>query len=107
MNGLIQEDSELASAMDKSGEGKYTPKLLYNKNGALNAYCTSYIKPENFSLIFDHIERIMSKTGDIIASGDSMVIKVNIMSNYVYDAELNYQEINVDKAALKVNFLQA
>lgn len=70
MNGLIIEDTEIANAMDKSGVGKFAPKLVYTQKGELHSYCTSYIKPEDFSLIFDHIERIMSKTGDIIASGD-------------------------------------
>ena len=66
----------------------------------------SLVGLENFSDSLTY-EVTGINVGDIIASGDSIVIKVNIMSNYVYDAELNYQVINVDKAALKVNFLQA
>lgn len=45
--------------------------------------------------------------GDVIASGDSVDIKVTITSNYVYDATLNFANINLDNVALKVNFVQA
>ena len=73
MNGLMIEDSDIAYAMDKSGEGEFTPKLVYTQKGTLNAHCTSYIPSEDFSVIFDYIERIMKKTGDTIAAGDFAV----------------------------------
>jgi len=73
MNGLIIEDSEIATAMDKSGEGKFAPKLSYTQKGKLNSHCTAYVPKEDFSIIFDYIERLMKKAGDTISSGDFAV----------------------------------
>ena len=73
MNGLLQSDEALIYAMDKHGEGDYVPKLSFNKDGSIAKRCTSFIKTEEFSAIFDHIEKLMRKTGNTIASGDIAV----------------------------------
>lgn len=86
MNGLICEDREMAYAMDKSGEGVFVPKLVYTQKGELSANCESYIKSEDFSVIFDHIENLMSKAGESISSGDFSAIPVkgngSLICNY-------------------------
>lgn len=70
MNGLLSMDSSLSYAMDKSGEGEFIPKLRINKDGTPSKLNKSYIEKEKFSEIFDYIEKIMKKTGEIILNGD-------------------------------------
>lgn len=73
MNGLLQSDEALIHAMDKQGDGEFVPKLSFNKDGSIAKRCTSFIKSEEFSAIFDHIEKLMRKTGNAIASGNIAV----------------------------------
>lgn len=70
MNGLLQGDIELINAMDKSGEGEFVPKLPLNKDGSISKRANSFIEKENFTDIFDLVEKLMSETGDKIISGD-------------------------------------
>ncbi|MBR6564396.1 MAG: PD-(D/E)XK nuclease family protein, partial [Clostridia bacterium] len=70
MNGLIQADIELLKAMEEENKGEYVPALSLNKDGSIAKTATSFISHEEFSLIFDHIEKLMQKTGDSIAKGE-------------------------------------
>lgn len=70
MNGLLQSDTELYSAMDKCADGKFVPKLALNKDGSISKRSTSYIEKEDFTAIFDYIEKLMRKAGNTIAKGD-------------------------------------
>lgn len=85
MNGLICEDRDIAFAMDKSGEGKFAPKLLYTQKGELNSNCKDYIPTEDFSLVFDHIERLMSRAGEVIAAGDFTAAPVKGSGSLICD----------------------
>lgn len=70
MNGLIQADIELLKAMEEENKGEYVPALSLNKDGSIAKTATSFISHEEFGLIFDHIEKLMQKTGDSIAKGE-------------------------------------
>ncbi len=70
MNGLLKADIELVKAMEKENKGEYIPKLSLNKDGSVSKTSSSYISGAEFSQIFDHIEKIMSKTGTSISCGD-------------------------------------
>lgn len=70
MNGLLQADLQLVTAMDKSNQGEFVPKLPINKDGSISKTASSYITSENFSEIFDYIEKLMKDAGNTIASGD-------------------------------------
>ncbi len=70
MNGLLQSNTELYSAMDKGGQGEFVPMLSFNKDGSLSKRSASYIEKEGFTAIFDYIERLMRKTGNTIAAGN-------------------------------------
>lgn len=77
MNGLIPADEKLVKAMDKEGLGEFVPKLSLNKDGSVSKRSDSFIDSEKFTVIFDHIEKIMKKTGDSISSGDIGVTPIN------------------------------
>ncbi len=77
MNGLLQNDPQLLSAMESDAAGEYIPKISYNKDGSLSKKSKSFIPKENFTEIFDLIERLMTKTGNTIHSGDIAVKPVN------------------------------
>ena len=70
MNGLLQSDIDLISAMDKSLNGEFVPKLSLNNDGTVSKRSNSFIEAERFAEIFDHIEKIMTKTGNEISSGN-------------------------------------
>ena len=73
MNGLLQNDLQLLTAMEAKALGEYIPKISYNNDGSLSKRCKSFIPKENFTEIFDLIERLMAKTGNSIHSGDIAV----------------------------------
>ena len=73
MNGLIRTEKNIVAAMDRDMQGEFVPKYTVTKNGALSKTCTSFISAEDFSEIFDYIERLMKRTGDGILSGDIAV----------------------------------
>ena len=70
MNGLIRNEKEIVSAMDKNMSGEFVPKLKLNKDGSLSRSCTSFVSAEDFTKIFDYIEKLMRDTGNGISSGD-------------------------------------
>lgn len=70
MNGLIRPEPEIVSAMDKEMNGEFVPKLLLTTKGLLNRKATSFAYSEEFTEIFDYIERLMKQTGEDIVSGD-------------------------------------
>lgn len=70
MNGLLKYDMQLINAMDKEAKGEYIPAVSLNKDGSLSKRCTSFISSENFTEIFNYIEKLMQKIGNEISSGD-------------------------------------
>lgn len=62
MNGLICDDAEIYTAMEKENAGEFIPKL---KKGT-----SSYIDKEAFPLIFDHIETLMCNMQEGLLGGD-------------------------------------
>ena len=74
MNGLLQNDTALVSAMDKEMQGKFVPKYELTNAGELKKTCKSFISKENFSDLFDYIEHLMRDTGKRLLQGD---IRVN------------------------------
>lgn len=77
MNGLLQGDEVLINAMDKSGVGEFVPKLSFNKDGSISKRSNSFIEKENFTHIFDLVEKVISEAGDKIISGDVSVDPVD------------------------------
>lgn len=77
MNGLLQNDIELLTAMETDAKGEFIPKISFNKDGTLSKRSKSFIPKENFTDIFDLIERLMAKAGNTIHSGDIAVKPVN------------------------------
>lgn len=73
MNGLLRREEEIVTAMDREHCGEFIPKYSLTKSGELKKTCNSFISAEDFSAIFDYIERIMRKTGNAIADGDISV----------------------------------
>jgi ATP-dependent helicase/nuclease subunit B len=73
MNGLLQADISLLKAMEKENRGEYVPSLSINKDGSISKTATSFIAPREFGMIFTHIENLMKKTANSIASGDIAV----------------------------------
>lgn len=77
MNGLLPLEPELISAMDKSGEGVYVPKLPFKKDGTVSKRSNSYIDKEGFGEIFDYIEILMRNTGNSLTEGNISVSPVD------------------------------
>lgn len=77
MNGLIKADIDLSIAMEKENKGEFVPKILINKDGSVGKRATSFIKEDGFSEIFDYIEKVMRKTGNLISSGDIAVSPID------------------------------
>ncbi|MBQ1186729.1 MAG: PD-(D/E)XK nuclease family protein [Clostridia bacterium] len=62
MNGIILENEDVRTAMEKANEGKFVPKF---KEGSEN-----YVSEETFKLIFDKIDKLMVNMGDSIIEGN-------------------------------------
>ncbi len=77
MNGLLPADEKIIRAMEKEGKGEFVPKLTVKKDGTVSKVSESFVDLEDFDLIFDHIERIMKKTGNAISGGDISVSPIN------------------------------
>lgn len=77
MNGLMQGDINLITAMDKKAEGEFVPKPAFTKNGELSKRCNSFIPPDGFSTVFDYIEKLIARTGNSIASGDISISPID------------------------------
>ena len=77
MNGLLRKEERLVSAMDQEKQGEFVPAYKLTKSGELSQYCNSFIEKEEFSEIFDYIEKLMKETGERIAGGDIRVKPVN------------------------------
>ncbi len=70
MNGLIKADMDIVTAMEKENKGEFVPVLKTNKDGSISKTATSFIKPQEFSQIFDYIEKLMKNAGNTISSGN-------------------------------------
>ncbi len=77
MNGLLQRDISLVTAMDKSGSGEFVPKLNINKDGSFAKRNNSFIDSKDFGEIFKLIERLMAEVGNKLSSGDIAVSPVD------------------------------
>lgn len=77
MNGLIKADEELNRAMEKENLGEFVPPLIFKKDGTVSSRSNSYIEENGFTEIFDHIEKIMRKTGNLISSGDIAISPID------------------------------
>lgn len=73
MNGLISADLDLISAMDSKGNGEFIPKVSLNKDNTISKRSNSFLEKEKFTEIFNHIEGLMRRTGNLILSGDIAV----------------------------------
>ena len=63
--------------MDKGLNGEFVPKLKLNKDGSVSKTCTSFASAEDFSLIFDYIEKLMKGTGKEMVSGDIAAVPLD------------------------------
>jgi len=71
MNGLLKNEKELVYAMERNPVGEFIPKYQLTKDGVLyKTDAKSFISEDEFSLIFDLIEKIMANTGKTLLSGD-------------------------------------
>lgn len=77
MNGLLKADLNLVTAMDKQNNGEFIPHLPLNKDGSVSKTATSFISEEEFSNIFDYIEKLMCSAGNSISSGDISVSPID------------------------------
>ncbi len=77
MNGLLKADSDLNRAMEKENMGEFIPPLIFKKDGTVSARSNSYIEENGFSEIFDYIEKLMRKTGNLISSGDIAISPID------------------------------
>lgn len=77
MNGLIISEPQIVQAMEKDNLGEFIPKVTYTKENKISKKNPQYIETENFSYIFDHIENIMRKTGNLISQGDISISPVD------------------------------
>lgn len=62
MNGLIVDDGEIVTAMERENTGRFIPEY--------NGKNQSFIDDETFSLIFDKIEKLVADMGSDIRCGD-------------------------------------
>ncbi len=68
MNGLLPENGELLTAMERETQGIFVPKPDHKD---------SFIPEEDFQVIFDHIERLLFNMGEEISKGDIRVNPIN------------------------------
>ncbi len=76
MNGLLKADLNLSLAMEKANQGEFVPKLPVKKDGTIGKR-SSFIAEDGFTEIFNHIEKIMRKTGNLISCGDISVSPID------------------------------
>ena len=77
MNGLLRGDKQLITAMEKENNGEFVPHLSINKDGSISKTANSFITDNEFSKIFDYIEKLMNNVGNSISSGDISVKPVD------------------------------
>lgn len=77
MNGLIAFNEDVVHAMEKNNNGEFIPKLKVTQNGSLYKTCTSFTEEENFTLIFDHITKLIKDMGESLHNGEINVSPVD------------------------------
>ena len=77
MNGLIKGNNEINIAMEKENKGQFVPSLTFKKDGTISKLSSSYIEENEFSEIFDYIEKLMRKTGNLISDGDIKISPID------------------------------
>ncbi len=71
MKGLMPDDEDLVYAMERENEGKYIPKYRLTKKGTLDSRAaSSFIGEQDFNTIFSYIDRLLSRTGQTLLSGE-------------------------------------
>lgn len=75
MNGLLCENEELVRQMDKENAGVFVPKLKYTASGSLdkNSSARTYIKEQDFNLVFKKIDSVMQGVARDLAAGNIAV----------------------------------
>ena len=61
MNGIILDDDDVRSAMEKDNKGRYIPK---------SNDTASYIDSNGFEYVFKHIDSLIVKMGNTIKNGE-------------------------------------
>ena len=84
MNGLILENEELITAMDKEKSGQFIPEYKFTKAGKLTK-ASSFAGRETFDAIFNHITQMMKKTGAAIKNGEISVSPTDSLSHDACD----------------------
>ncbi len=76
MNGLVLEQENVYTAMEKDNEGNFIPRYEQDKSG--NVKGSTYISEETFNLLFDHIEKLLKNMGNGILSGETSAIPTDV-----------------------------
>ena len=84
MNGLILENEELITAMDKEKSGQFIPEYKFTKAGKLTK-ASSFAGSKTFDAIFNHITQMMKKTGAAIKNGEISVSPTDALSHNACD----------------------
>ena len=72
MSGILLDDENVATAMERDHNGVYIPKGVYDKNGAVKG--EKYITDDEFQVIFNHLEDMLINMGEQLHSG---VVDIN------------------------------
>ncbi len=76
MNGLVLQQENVFTAMEKENEGEFIPRYELDKSGNIKG--GTYIGAETFNLIFDHIEKMLKNMGSGILSGELSAIPTDV-----------------------------
>ncbi len=84
MNGLILEDENIVSAMDREMNGQFIPEFKFTKAGKLTK-ASSYANSETFYVILDYITSLIKKTGLALKNGEISVAPTDSLSHNACD----------------------
>ncbi len=79
MNGLLCENEELVKQMEKANAGQFVPRLKYTKSGMIdkNSSGRTYIKQDEFNLVFKKIDKVMEDVAKKLSNGDVAVSPID------------------------------
>lgn len=72
MNGIIVDQENIYTAMEKENEGKFIPKFETTKSGAVKG--NTYVSGSVFETIFDYIEKLLNGMASEIEKGNMSAI---------------------------------
>ncbi len=72
MNGLISNNFDVHSAMERENEGKYVPRLRTKKDGTFYK-SKEFISEDEFNEIFSHIEKMLKQMNRALLCGEISV----------------------------------